>query len=204
MKRGIIIFQKNAELGKVKTRLAAIVGDHRALEIYKILINFTHRQIQPVIAKKLVYFSNYIESEFRENDSQVQFFIQSSGNLGDKMCNAFLDQFEKGYDKLLIIGTDCPEINSEIIEKAFDELDQSEVVIGPAMDGGYYLLGMNRFIPGIFKNIRWSSDQVLKSTQDFLKLNEIKHSLLPVLSDVDHIEDWERLKDKLTQTKEIN
>lgn len=204
MKKGIIIFQKNAELGKVKTRLAASVGDYEALEIYKILITYTHEQIRPVFAEKLVYFSDYAEPYFKNNDSQVQLFIQSNGNLGDKMSNAFQTQFEKGFHKLLIVGTDCPEITSKIIENAFVELEKVEVVLGPAKDGGYYLLGMNRFIPGLFKDIKWSSDQVLKSTQLFLESNEIKHSFLPVLSDVDNLEDWERLKHKLSHTKEKN
>ncbi|WP_296699238.1 TIGR04282 family arsenosugar biosynthesis glycosyltransferase [Algoriphagus sp.] len=201
MKKGIIIFQKNAELGKVKTRLAASVGDHQALEIYKTLIYHTYLQIQSIDAEKLVYFSEYVEPDFKKNENLIHFFIQSKGDLGEKMSNAFRNQFEKGFDKLLIIGTDCPEITSEIVDKAFLHLENSEVVIGPAKDGGYYLLGMNRFIPGIFKNIKWSSDQVLKSTKLFLESNKINHSFLPILSDVDHLEDWELFKDKLIQTK---
>jgi glycosyltransferase A (GT-A) superfamily protein (DUF2064 family) len=104
----------------------------------------------------------------------------------------------------LIIGTDCPELTPEIIEKAFDELEQSEVVIGPAKDGGYYLLGMKRFNPGLFKNIKWSSAEVLNSTENFLRSKEIKYSLLPLLSDVDYLEDWELIKDKIGPTKKEN
>lgn len=202
MIKGIIIFQKNAELGKVKTRLAASIGDHEALEIYKVLTNYTHQQIQDIDVKKLVYFSDYKEVDFQRSGKDDEVFLQSEGNLGDKMSIAFQTQFGKGYDKLLIIGTDCPELTAEIIEKAFEKLEQSEVVIGPAKDGGYYLLGMQRFIPGVFKNIKWSSDQVLKSTQNFLESQKIKFSLLSELSDVDHLEDWELVKDKLGQAKE--
>jgi len=204
MKRGIIVFQRNAELGKVKTRLAASIGDHEALEIYKVLINFTHQQIQEIDVIKLVYFSDFLEVDFKRIDKEDQLFLQSEGNLGNKMSKAFQTQFENGFDRLLIIGTDCPELTPEIIEKAFDELEQSEVVIGPAKDGGYYLLGMKRFNPGLFKNIKWSSAEVLNSTENFLRSKEIKYSLLPLLSDVDYLEDWELIKDKIGPTKKEN
>ncbi|MBN3519159.1 TIGR04282 family arsenosugar biosynthesis glycosyltransferase [Algoriphagus lutimaris] len=196
MKKGIIIFQKNLIPGRVKSRIAEMVGDQKALEIYQVLVNYTHQQVEHLECKKLLYFSDYVENSF-ENDKEYQVFIQSSGDLGQKMGDAFKDQFENGFDQLLIIGTDCAEITLEVIEKAFEKLENSEVVIGPAKDGGYYLLGMKRFISGLFYDIPWSSAEVFNQTCSYLITHQISFDLLPTLSDVDYLEDWVKVKERL-------
>ncbi|MBB6328320.1 hypothetical protein FHS59_003963 [Algoriphagus iocasae] len=202
MKRGVIIFQKNAQKGKVKTRLAAGVGEDQALEIYKNLVIITHHQISKVNCEKLLYFTEFVDdSDFNESDS-YHFLIQSEGDLGKRMASAFQEQFQLGFDKLLIIGTDCPELSSEILEEAFARLDKDEVVIGPANDGGYYLLGMKTFIPGLFQKIPWSSDQVLSLSKKVLDFHNISYSLLPTLIDVDTLEDWDLVKNKVLATLE--
>ena len=202
MKKGVIIFQKNAQKGKVKTRLAAGVGEDQALEIYKNLVIITHNQLSKVNCEKLLYFTEFIDnSDFNENDS-YHFLIQSEGDLGKRMASAFQEQFKHGFDKLLIIGTDCPELSSEILEEAFARLDEDEVVIGPANDGGYYLLGMKTYIPGLFQKIPWSSDQVLSLSKKVLDFHSISYSLLPTLIDVDTLEDWDLVKNKVLATLE--
>lgn len=200
MKKGIIIFQKNLIPGKVKSRIGALVGDQKALEIYQVLVDYTHQQVEGLECKKLLYYSEYTENTY-ENNKDYQFFIQSSGDLGQKMGDAFKDQFEDGFDQLLIIGTDCAEITQEILEEAFDKLKTSEVVIGPAKDGGYYLLGMNRFISGLFYDIPWSSAEVFNQTSDYLSTHQIPFDLLPTLSDVDYLEDWMEVKERLLQSQ---
>ncbi len=202
MKKGVIIFQKNAQKGKVKTRLAAGVGEDQALEIYKNLVVITHHQLSKVNCEKLLYFTEFVNnSDFNENDS-YHFLIQTEGDLGKRMATAFQEQFHLGFDKLLIIGTDCPELSSEILEEAFERLEQDEVVIGPANDGGYYLLGMKTFIPGLFQKIPWSSDQVLSLSKKVLYFHNISYSLLPTLIDVDTLEDWDFVKNKVLATLE--
>src|SRR5690606_31583700 len=114
--------------------------------------------------------------------------LQSGEGLGEKMSNAFEKLFGENFDRLIIIGTDCAQISSKIISKAFDELVESEVVIGPAEDGGYYLLGMRKFIPELFEGIPWSTDQVVTLTKEYLTHNEIAFTILPTLSDVDYEE----------------
>lgn len=194
MKQGIIIFQKNAVLGKVKTRLAASLGDEMALSIYKKLLKRTHQHLESLPMDRLVYFSDYLENE--PKDSNQQYFVQPAGNLGQRMIKAFQEQFNQGYDQLLIIGTDCPDITSELVEKAFSALKKNDFVIGPAEDGGYYLLGMNKFSPELFVDIPWSSAAVCEMTKKaILKLNKT-YETLPVLSDVDNEEDWGKVKDK--------
>jgi len=114
--------------------------------------------------------------------------LQSEGDLGIKMKKAF-NHVLQIHSKAVIIGSDCPEISSEIIEDAFKKLDEFDCVIGPTTDGGYYLLGMKKFNPLLFENIEWSTDKVFKQTQ--MKLNEAQqnYSLLVTLTDVDTIDD---------------
>ena len=202
MQKGIIIFQKNAELGKVKTRLAETMGNREALEIYQLLVSYTHQQVQQVPCHKLLYFSEFLEKSPEWENEAYSLKIQTTGILGEKMTNAFQDEFENGFTQLIIIGTDCPEINPEIIDEAFEKLTKVDVVVGPATDGGYYLLGMNQFIPGLFKDIPWSSEEVLSATKNFLVTNDITFDMLPLLSDVDYQEDWEKVKEKLLKTQE--
>ena len=197
MKDGIIIFQKNAELGKVKTRLAATIGDQAAFDAYRILVDFTHKVVQNSSAVKFLFFSNFLEENINLYPTDYRFELQSGEGLGEKMSDAFQRLFNEKFERLIIIGTDCAEITSGLISEAFEMLKECEVVMGPAHDGGYYLLGMRTFIPGLFHGIPWSTDQVASLTEQYLNRNKISYGLLPILSDVDYEEDWIRIKDKL-------
>ncbi|WP_439487333.1 TIGR04282 family arsenosugar biosynthesis glycosyltransferase [Algoriphagus sp.] len=197
MKDAVLIFQKNAKLGKVKTRLAAAIGDQEALDAYKLLVNYTHQIVSRVKAQKILWFSDFIEEDLSPYPHNYRFELQSGSSLGDKMSHAFQELFEEGFDRLLIIGTDCAELTPELINTAFEKLEESDVVIGPALDGGYYLLGMRKFIPGVFQGIPWSTDQVAKLTIDYLSLTGYSYSQLTPLSDVDVIKDWNQVKGKL-------
>lgn len=193
----IIIFQKNAELGKVKTRLARDLGDHKALEIYEGLCDFTHEVCRKVEVDKFLYYSNFIP-QLKPSFDSYHFRIQSGEGLGERMSNAFADVFSQDYQKVLIIGTDCAEISPDLIEDAFDQLEKNEVVIGPAVDGGYYLLGMGKYFPQIFKEVNWSTAEVLIQTRANLNSAGISFAELAIKSDIDTLEDWERLKSILT------
>ncbi len=189
MKSGLIIFVRNLFYGKVKTRLAAGFDHDIALEIYKFLLLHTRRCAANVSADKFLFYSDKIEED---DDWPVQFFkmVQQGNNLGKRMQNAFQLLFNKGYEKLVIIGSDCLELNTVIIENAFSELDKKEVVIGPAKDGGYYLLGLKIESPFLFKNIDWSKDKVLEQTLAKCNENKMSYSLLETLNDIDEAEDW--------------
>ena len=105
------------------------------------------------------------------------------------MASAFSESFVQGYSSVCIIGTDCAEITQRIITNAFELLNESDVVLGPAKDGGYYILGMNKLYPEFFKNKRWSTNTVSEDTiQDFKTLH-LSYSLLPTLSDIDEEKD---------------
>lgn len=197
----LIIFQKNAELGKVKTRLAKDLGDQKALAIYEKLCDITHQVCSQLNVEKYVYYSSFVPDN-KPQGPTYRMRLQSGENLGDRMLNAFEDLFQSNFQKLIIIGTDCPEISAELIQKAFDQLDSKDVVIGPAEDGGYYLLGMNKLISSLFKGISWSSEMVFDQTKSIIEAKKLTYYLLPMLSDIDRLEDWEKMKSLFTSTYE--
>ena len=183
----LLIFTRNPELGKTKTRLAKTVGDETALEIYKFLLEKTRDISSKVTSDKAVYYSIKI----RENDiwdsSTYQKHQQVGEDLGIRMLNAFKNGFKAGYEKVMIIGSDLYDLTSEDIENAFDELNNNDLVIGPAEDGGYYLLGMNSLHSTIFKNKNWGTETVRKDTLSDLKDKKVK--LLAFKNDIDVYED---------------
>ena len=185
----LLVFTRNPELGKVKTRLAKTVGNATALKIYIFLLKRTRDIAVKVAADKAVYYSVKI----RENDiwdaSIFQKHQQVGEDLGIRMLHAFKNGFKAGYEKVIIIGSDLYDLTSETIENAIIALENNEVVIGPAEDGGYYLLGMNSLEEKIFKNKDWGTETVRKDTLKDLK--DKKVFLLGELNDVDIFEDIE-------------
>lgn len=189
-KRLLMLFVRNPELGKVKTRLAASVGPETALDIYLHLLRHTRDITQELPMDKAVYYSERIE----ENDLWPGQFYQkklqpAAGDLGDKMKAAFETAFADGYTAVVIIGSDCLQLTADIINEAFEGLEDHEVVIGPALDGGYYLLGMKHLHPELFQDKRWSTEHVFPDTLYDIERLHLSHTLLPYLSDVDELED---------------
>ncbi|MDG1277213.1 MAG: TIGR04282 family arsenosugar biosynthesis glycosyltransferase [Algoriphagus sp.] len=193
-KNALIIFQKNEIPGKVKTRLAASIGDESALKIYRILIQHTHSILKEIVADQFIFYSDFIPEIRIESGRIVHERIQTGKDLGERMRNAFETVFSEGYDHVVIIGTDCVDLKPAHIQKAFKKLSQNDAVLGPALDGGYYLLGLKKLIPEIFEEIDWSTNQVLNQTKS--KLQELNFSIgiIDTLSDIDNIADWEKVK----------
>lgn len=199
IKSGILIFQKNLVAGRTKTRLAATIGDEAALAVYEQLILLTRRAINELPFDKCTYYSEYIpvpDSDIQINDQHfsTEEFIQQGIDLGERMSNAFTEQFNAGYKKLIIIGTDCPDISDKLINQAFDSLDKYDVVIGPAADGGYYLLGMGRLHTSLFSGISWSTPGVSEETIKKINTLQLSYKVLPVLHDLDDEKDLEHFK----------
>ena len=186
-KNCILIFTRNLKLGKVKTRLAKTIGDEKALEIYQFLVQKTKEISDQVQVKKRVYYDQSIPENDFWNSEDYQKFLQKGTDLGSRMYQAFLQTFQSDFEKVIIIGSDLYDLTPKIISEAFQELDKNDVVIGPAEDGGYYLLGMKVLHPPIFKNKNWGTDSVRKDTLADLK--EKKVFLLEELNDVDIFED---------------
>lgn len=187
----LILFVKNPELGKVKTRLAKTLGDQKALEIYGLLLKHTHNITKQLTCNKTVFYSDKINQEdLWENDDYSK-EVQTGIDLGQRMLAAFELSFLKGYKKNIIIGSDCLALAPALIEESFNQLQSHDTVIGPAKDGGYYLLGMKTHRDDFFKNKQWSSEFVFTETmKDISRLNLSVH-VLPVLSDVDEEKDLE-------------
>ncbi|MBC5772911.1 TIGR04282 family arsenosugar biosynthesis glycosyltransferase [Pontibacter sp. KCTC 32443] len=185
----LLLFVRAPELGKVKTRLAEAVGPEVALEIYIHLLQHTRQITEKLDAAKAVYFADNIVDDSMWPKEIYQHNLQAEGDLGQKMQTAFEDAFAAGYTSVVIIGSDCKQLTQEIIEQAFDVLKTHEIVIGPALDGGYYLLGMNKLYPELFQNKTWSTATVFAETIYDVERLHLSHKLLPELSDVDHVED---------------
>lgn len=182
----LIILAKNPELGKVKTRLAVGIGHKYALEVYKRLLKHTREVASLLEVKKTVFFTNSDEpKEIWEEFSQK---IQQGLSLGDRMFNAIKNN--DGHS--VIIGTDCIDLTKDVLEDAFKALNKFDVVIGPAEDGGYYLIGMKEPIKALFENKKWSTESVFIDTIEDIKRLGLTHFTLPTLSDIDTLDDLKK------------
>ena len=184
----LIVFYRNPVRGAVKTRLAATVGDEKALQIFSKLALHTQDIVAEVAVDKNVCYSESIQ----EGDvwpDHYQKTVQHGADLGERMKDAFARGFRSGYNAICIIGTDCLELTGNIVVEAFESLRHADAVIGPAQDGGYYLLGMRKLYPEVFRNKAWSTETVCRDTiADFERLG-LTFVKLPVLCDVDTEED---------------
>ncbi|XLS28702.1 TIGR04282 family arsenosugar biosynthesis glycosyltransferase [Flavobacteriaceae bacterium M23B6Z8] len=189
-KNALLIFTRNPELGKVKTRLAKTVGDQTALDIYNFLLKRTVEITRSIEVAKFVYYSEDIFKDDLWNTKYYHKELQKGEHLGVRMRNAFEKAFVLGHDKVVIIGSDMYDMTEANIQEAFQQLENNDVVIGPAEDGGYYLLGLKKLIPEIFENKDWGTSTVLKETLEQLKTYKVHK--LEELNDVDVFEDIEK------------
>lgn len=183
----ILIFTRNPELGKVKTRLAASIGQENALQVYIELLQHTKNVVLETDYDKRVLYSDAINTNDMWNNHLFQKKEQFGKDLGVRMYNAFREGFEEGYQKIVIIGSDLITLEANDLKNAFVALDTNDVVIGPAEDGGYYLLGLKSIPENIFKNKEWGTNTVLKETLKNIK--NLKYSLLEEKNDIDTFDD---------------
>ncbi len=189
MLAALIIFVRNPVLGKVKTRLAETLGTVNAVKIYQKLLQHTHDITKDFAADKYIFYADYINNDDLWENEIYDKEMQTGLDLGERMKNAFELLFDKGYKEITIIGSDCYELTTKILVTAFDQLRNVDIVIGPAKDGGYYLLGMNIFIPQLFEKKYWGSRTVLFET--IKEIHSYNYSLyqLQALNDVDEEKD---------------
>ena len=196
----LIIFVKNPEIGRVKTRLAKIIGDEQALSIYQKLLLYTKEITKGLNADKAVYYSEHIDNNDLWDNMLFSKHLQRGDDLGERMQNAFADAFAQGKERVIIMGSDCLELETYMIKEAFAVLENNDVVLGPAKDGGYYMIGMTAFLPTLFEDKNWSTDDLLMDTILDLKKMNAKYYLLKTLNDIDTIEDLKAL-DKFPHQK---
>ena len=183
----LVIFLKNPKLGNVKTRIAATLGDQKALDIYLELLDTTIINTADEDYETLLFFSENVDDL---SQYPYERRLQVSGDLGNKLKSA-IDEVLNTMDKCLIIGSDCPYINNEIILEAFQSLQDHDLVLGPTPDGGYYLIGLKQNEKSLFEDISWSTDSVFAQTISEAKNAKLSTYLLPILTDVDHASDWD-------------
>ncbi|NET32348.1 MAG: glycosyltransferase [Cyanothece sp. SIO1E1] len=197
----LILFTRYPESGKAKTRLIPFLGPEGAAALQR-------QMTEHILAQALMIQYSYAlrtEVHFAGGDlAKMQSWLgfepiyqaQSEGNLGDRIVRAFQQAFQAGMKRIVIIGADCPGLEPNQLMSAFNLLHQHDLVLGPAMDGGYYLVGLSRAMPGLFEGITWGTDQVMQQTVAIAQRLNLSFTHLDPLSDVDRPEDlpvWENI-----------
>jgi uncharacterized protein len=190
----LIVFTRYPSQGKTKTRLIPVLGSVGAANLHRLMAGRT-------IARALsLQNSRQLSVEIHHtggSQQQMQDWLgteliyqnQIDGDLGERMTAAFQKSFDSGVDKAAIIGTDCPDLKAEILAQAFDELSECDLVLGPAKDGGYYLIGLRRAIPELFRGINWGTSEVFACTRAIAQNSGLTIAVLPTLADIDRPED---------------
>lgn len=187
MKNALIIFTRNPELGKGKRRLAATIGDAATLAIYTFLLEHTRAITTNLAVTKQLWYSEQVHEDDAWDNMIYHKFEQQGSDLGERMQHAFETAF-KNHDKVIIVGSDMHDLSQTDLEQAFSLLDTHDAVIGPAIDGGYYLLGFKNELPvGVFKDKVWGAETVLEAT--LANLKHLKTAKLTARNDIDYYDD---------------
>jgi len=189
----LIIFVKYPDPGKVKTRIARELGAEKAADIYSLIAGSVIENVSGSDKYRTVFFFDPPEMENgirqRLGRGDVTYEPQSGNTIGERMSDAFERVFSGGAEKAVLIGTDVPEITGEMVTRAFRLLEFEDAVIGPAEDGGYYLLGLKKPESLLFDDIEWGSDSVYKRTVERIEKLDLSYKSLDTLRDVDTAED---------------
>ncbi|MBD1999914.1 TIGR04282 family arsenosugar biosynthesis glycosyltransferase [Leptolyngbya sp. FACHB-541] len=200
----LIVFTRYPEVGKTKTRLIPALGAAGAAALQRQMTEFTLKRVEKLAQQQDRLNSPLsVEIRFAGGDrslmqdwlgSRWSYQPQATGDLGERMRLAFQSAFETGSKHVVTIGIDCPELDSATLAQAFQALQEHDLVLGPATDGGYYLIGLRSLIPELFSGIDWGTDQVFWQTMTAAEAKELAIATLAPLTDVDHPEDlpiWE-------------
>lgn len=196
----LLVFLKYPRLGEVKTRLANTVGESRALEVYRRLCHIIFEQCvllrKDNVCEVYLYCSKEEDVGLTETWTNNTFLYdyQVGEDLGERLNNAFAALSEKGYEKIVVIGTDTPQLTRHTVIEAFDILDTFDCVVGESYDGGYYLFGTKKYLPELFDNIDWSTEKVFTQTLRNIEQQSCTFSVLPAMYDIDREEDLYQLK----------
>lgn len=198
MLQRIIVFARYPEPGKTKTRLIPAIGAEKAAALQRLLAEHVMSVIRTWIARRPVSVEIRYEGadETRMTEwlgSGFLYNIQRGDDIGEKMHNAFEDAFNEKFEHVIIVGTDLPFLNSEVLESALNLLNTHDLVLGPANDGGYYLVGLKAPQPELFRNIAWGTDRVLDRTVHAASSLGMTLTFVPALDDVDRPEDLQKL-----------
>ncbi|MCO4806920.1 MAG: TIGR04282 family arsenosugar biosynthesis glycosyltransferase [Flavobacteriales bacterium] len=183
----------NPDKGRVKRKLAKEVGDEQALGVYQKLLIYTKEITKKLNCDKSVFYSDRIDDNDLWDNMIYTKNLQSGDNRGERLTDAFTRAFAMGKDRVVVIGTDCIELESYMIKEAFAVLESNDVVMGPSSDGGYYMLGMRKFLPMLLLEKDWNSDDLLMDTIIDLKKLDSKYYLLKTLNNIETSADLDQL-----------
>ncbi|HAW18685.1 MAG TPA: glycosyltransferase [Flavobacteriales bacterium] len=183
----------NPDKGRVKRKLAKEVGDEQALGVYQKLLIYTKEITKKLNCDKSVFYSDRIDDNDLWDNMIYTKNLQSGDNRGERLTDAFTRAFAMGKDRVVVIGTDCIELESYMIKEAFAVLESNDVVMGPSSDGGYYMLGMKKFLPMLLLEKDWNSDDLLMDTIIDLKKLDSKYYLLKTLNNIETSADLDQL-----------
>lgn len=200
-KQHLIIFTRYPEAGKTKTRLIPALGIEGAANLQRQMTEHTLSQVKQLqktsaISCEVRFAGGNLQLMQDWLGDDIAYQPQGEGDLGSRMAQSFYNAFQSGAKKAITIGTDCPDVDDQILADAFDQLHQCDLVLGPALDGGYYLIGLQRPLPKLFMNIDWGTSQVLQQTIDTAQTLNLSVNYLPLLADIDRPEDlpiWEKI-----------
>lgn len=193
-----MLFTRYPVPGQAKTRLIPALGADGAAALQRRMTLHTLNLAQTCDCRLQVRFCGGTVAQMRAwLGPNLDYQPQGDGDLGARMAQAFRAGFEQGDRQILIIGTDCPFIDRQTIDAAFAALTSHDLVLGPATDGGYYLIGLRKLVPELFQAIPWSSNTVCAKTVEIAEATGISYALLPELADIDRPEDLARLPTRL-------
>lgn len=189
----VMVFLRAPRLGEVKTRLAATLGVEEALVVYRQLVGGTLEAIESLPNVELHCTpDDAVPEVLAIARSGWRVMPQGPGDLGHRLQRAFAHGFFGGAERLVVIGTDCPRLEARDIQAAWDALDHSDLVLGPAADGGYWLIALRCPQPALFEGVLWGGPDVLQQTLDRAGAAGLRVHRLRELPDVDTAEDWAR------------
>lgn len=189
----LVVFARAPELGRVKTRLAAELGLPGALAAYRRLAEHVIAAVKGGERYSLTVAYTPAEAKWemrRWLGSSVSLTAQSEGSLGNRMGHAIADALANGAKRVVVIGTDCPDVSAAMVGEAFARLADADIVLGPATDGGYYLIGMSRLHPSVFDGVPWSTPETLRVTLERAREAGLSVALLDERRDIDTADDW--------------
>lgn len=193
----ILLFVKSPATGRVKTRLAAEIGQEAAVGLYKCFVEDLLATVEKFGGDFVLCFHPpEAKSDLLQwLGEQYSYTPQAGNGLGERLKNAFADAFEQGFSKVVAIGSDSPDLPEDYLRQAFERLESHDAVIGPSSDGGYYLIGFSEvsFVADAFDDIAWSTSTVCDQTRTRLKTLELNFHLLPLWHDVDTRSDLKSL-----------
>jgi uncharacterized protein len=209
----LIIFTRYPVPGETKTRLIPALGAVGAANLHSQMAQHTVNQARKLSAIDLIAIEIHVAGDRDSQDltnwlgADLVYQVQGSGDLGERMARSLSLAFAAGHNRVIIIGTDCPSLEPNLLKLAFQKLRDRDLVLGPAIDGGYYLIGLRRFMPELFVGINWGTAEVFQQTVDIANKLGLSMGNLPPLTDIDRPEDlpvWEQIRTERRDLRSLN